>query len=70
MENNYFCVNFVNKNSGKMDKKSQNIDQVNSGNKANKLNLIKKFGVWGFMIFLVKGLVWLGVFFGLGSIFV
>lgn len=53
-----------------MDKKSQNIDQVNSGNKANKLNLIKKFGVWGFMIFLVKGLVWLGVFFGLGSIFV
>jgi hypothetical protein len=53
-----------------MEKKSQNIKNVNSDKKVNKLNLVKKFGVWGFMFFLVKGLVWLGVFFGLGSIFV
>lgn len=39
-------------------------------NKKNKLNLIKKFGFWGFMFFLAKGIVWLGIFFGVGSLFV
>lgn len=30
---------------------------------------LKKFGVLGFMFFLIKGLVWLAIFAGLGSYF-
>ena len=31
---------------------------------------IKRIGVIGFLFFLIKGLVWLAIFLGLGSIFV
>ncbi len=31
---------------------------------------LKRAGVAGFLFFLIKGLIWLGIFFGLGSIFV
>lgn len=47
--------------------KNQKIEEPKS--KASKYNLIKKFGVWGFIFFLAKGLVWLGLFLGIGSIF-
>lgn len=33
------------------------------------VGLIKKFGVLGFFFFLGKGLVWLAIFFGAGSLF-
>lgn len=29
----------------------------------------KRIGVIGFLFFLIKGLVWLAIFFGIGSIF-
>lgn len=53
-------------------KNSKNIEKSKELNskKNSKLNLIKKFGFWGFMFFLAKGIVWLGIFFGVGSLFV
>ncbi len=50
----------------------KNINNVDNQDKKkdNKLNLVKKFGVWGFIFFLAKGLVWLGIFFGVGQLFV
>lgn len=30
---------------------------------------IKRIGILGFLFFFVKGLVWLAIFFGLGSLF-
>jgi hypothetical protein len=31
---------------------------------------LKRIGVAGFLFFLIKGLVWLAIFLGLGSLFV
>ena len=47
-------------------------EQINNANlsKSKKYKLVKKLGMWGFLFFLIKGLVWLGIFFGIGSIFV
>lgn len=39
----------------------------NSGNKM--LKFFKKIGFWGFMFFLVKGLVWIAIFLGVGKLF-
>jgi len=49
--------------------KSKQIEQNNNQN-SKKINLIKKLGIWGFLFFLIKGLIWLGIFFGIGSVFV
>ncbi len=51
----------------KTDKNQEQAEVQNK--KPNKYNLIKKFGLWGFIFFLAKGLVWLGLFLGIGSIF-
>lgn len=39
-----------------------------SEKKRNVRTWIKRLGVVGFLFFLVKGLVWLAVFFGLGKV--
>ena len=31
---------------------------------------LKRLGVIGFLFFLIKGLIWLAIFFGIGSLFV
>jgi hypothetical protein len=49
--------------------KSKQIEQNNNQN-SKKINLIKKLGIWSFLFFLIKGLIWLGIFFGIGSVFV
>jgi hypothetical protein len=51
-------------------KNQKNVDTGINKKDNKKLNLIKKFGIWGFIFFLAKGLVWLGIFFGVGSLFV
>ena len=36
--------------------------------KVSRKKLLKSFGIAGFLFFLVKGLIWLFVFFGLGHL--
>lgn len=36
-------------------------------NKAAKLKWLKRLGFWGFVFFLVKGLVWLAIFYWLAT---
>mgnify|MGYP001317439795 CR=1 FL=1 len=36
--------------------------------KHNYKTWLKRFGVAGFLFFLIKGLVWLAIFFGLGKL--
>ncbi len=37
-------------------------------NKEKIIRWVKRFGVAGFLFFLIKGLVWLAIFLGLGSL--
>ncbi len=37
-------------------------------NKEKVITWVKRLGVAGFLFFLIKGLVWLGIFLGLGSV--
>jgi hypothetical protein len=44
----------------------QKIDQPQTAGGKSKLKLwLKRIGFWGFMFFLVKGLIWVAVFAGL-----
>ncbi|MEZ4791472.1 MAG: hypothetical protein R2811_15855 [Flavobacteriales bacterium] len=39
-----------------------------TGNNGNKANWMKRIGVAGFLFFLVKGLVWLAILAGAGTL--
>jgi hypothetical protein len=43
----------------------QNIEQSPTENKSKLKLWLKRIGFWGFMFFLVKGLIWVAVFAGL-----
>jgi hypothetical protein len=40
-----------------------------SPNSNNKIRWLKRIGVAGFLFFLIKGLIWLFIFLGLGKLF-
>lgn len=44
-------------------------EQTENKSKSKNLGWLKKLGVAGFLFFLIKGLVWLTIFFGLAKYF-
>jgi hypothetical protein len=52
-----------------MFEKKQMNSTVASTNMAEKKSWLKKILVGGFLFFLIKGLIWLAVFLGLGTAF-
>ncbi len=44
--------------------------QVKRTKKDKLMAWIKRLGLAGFLFFLVKGLIWLAIFMGLGSLFI
>lgn len=45
-------------------------EQVKQAEQSKFMKYAKKLGWAGFFFFLIKGLIWLGIFYGLGSVFV
>lgn len=42
---------------------------ITTTRKGGIVTWIKRIGFWGFMFFLIKGLVWIAIFLGVGKLF-
>lgn len=49
-------------------KENQPTTSTNESNKSSKKTWLKRIGLAGFLFFLIKGLVWIAVFFGAGQL--
>lgn len=51
------------------DQQTEAIETVELTRKQKIVRFFKKIGFWGFMFFLIKGLIWVAVFLGVGKLF-